>query len=1124
MTSSISPRLRASRQLILASSSALALLASMALPARAQTLPTGGVTAQGTASIGAASGGHLTITQTSPRAVVNWATFNVGSSGLVTFVQPNSSSAILNRVAANAGVSLIGGQIAGNGQVFLVNPNGVAISASGVVNTTGGFVASSLDASDSDFMAGRLNFSGAATGPGVSNAGSITAGSGGFVALIGQSASNSGTITVPLGKVGLGAAASATLDPAGTGFLQVVLPADATNAAGQALVSNSGTITAGGVVTLSAAVAANAVQQAVNMSGTIAATSVSGVSGSVTLSASPGGDMAVGGTVDVSDSSGGTGGVISIVGGGAVTETGTLNATSTNIGGRVDITGASVALTGASVDVSGTNAGGLIRIGGAFDGGAADNGSSDYQYFVTRFGALPALANATTVTVDAASSLLANGTLPYFSSPTTTPGGTIILFSTQNTSIFTSSWRAGGNDGAAAVSSWGVISNLTFSAAQPTDPYFGYVITGADTADHLFYSAKDILIADSPNSSGQSYINRSGLMRSVVDALTATITASDAITVNDGFDPSTSSGSPRFPASLNAVALDAGRAITVNGVLASYDANLTLTANDATANNYQTGDRATGSSVIDLRNASLNGGFNGGNGQQNVTISLLGGSDNAVGGLIRLPTIDGTYLSHVYGETQALNTLSISADGQGAIEFNGNVGTNLGYTGYDNGGFGAFLPSGTLTLTGALAFAADTTIASANLIWNGQNVTSAYVAAQQAAGQIIAAANGRSGFAANFTFGYPDPNQSGQLGPEYPTTAIATGTVYGPTVALPFGGQLASGSATIDGSTPNVLTITQTTEKSVINWQNFSIGSGGTVTFIQPDTSAVILNRVSASSASFASAIDGTLTSNGHVYLINPNGIAIGATGVVNTTGGFIASSGDLSLANFAAGTLSFTGATTSVANAGSITTGSGGLIALLGSTVSNSGTLTAPGGQIALAAGGSFTLGAADGSLVSLTAASPDATAADTLLSQTGTLTAMGGSVALKAESSSVALGQVLINSGNLSTQGASTTGGLHLRSGHQCRRSPGRIVRCRPERTGLWKLPVGRVWRRDQPVGRRADEPHRRLHGPGRRRRPHRRHGWNLKPDRRHFGRQRPEPGRPLTGRRGLSLWRSG
>jgi filamentous hemagglutinin family protein len=1004
----------------------LALITSLAIPqSRAQTLPTGGTVAQGTVSIGAPSGGHLTITQTTARAVVNWTGFNVGAGGVVTFAQP-TSGAILNRVAASAGQSVIDGQISGNGQVFLVNPNGVAISSTGVVNTTGGFVASSLDVSDSDFMAGTLNFSGAATGPGVSNAGSITAGSGGFVALIGQSAGNSGTITVPLGKVGLGAAASATLDLTGTGFLQVVLPADATNAAGQALVSNSGTITAGGgAVTLSAAVAANAVQQAVNMSGTISATAVSGVSGAVTLSASPGGDMAVGGTIDVSDSAGGTGGVISIVGGGAVTETGVLKATSTNTGGRVDITGASVALTGASVDVSGTNAGGLIRIGGAFDGGAADNGSSDYQYFVTRFGTLPSLANAGTVTVDAASSLQANGTLPTDPYNTGTTGGTIILFSTQNTSISTSNWRAGGINGAAEVSSWGVIGNLTFSAAQPPDSFYGYVVTGADTADHLFYSAKDILIADNPDNSGSSYINRLGLMRSIENALTATITASDAITVTGDFDPSEASGSPRFPASLSAITLDAGRAISVNGVLASDDADLTLTVNDPTANNYQPGDRATGPAVLDLRNATLNGGLSGGNGQLDITLSLLSGDDNAVGGLIRLPAIDSTLSQNSYSAQSGFNTLSIAAQGQGVIEFNGNVSSNLGYTGDGIGGGGAYLPIGTLELAGTLAFATDATIASANLIWNGQSVTSSYVASQQAAGQIIAAANGRSAFVANFTFGFPDPNQTVSAGTEYPITAIATGTVNGPTVGLPFGGQVVSGAATIDGSVPNVLTVTESTEQAVVNWQSFNIGAGGTVSFVQPDASAAILNRVAASSASFASAINGTLSANSRVYLVNPNGIAIGATGVVNTTGGFIASSGDLSLANFAAGILSFTGASAGVTNAGSITVGTGGLVALLGSTVTNSGTVTAPGGQIALAAGGGFSLGPAGGSLVTVTAASPDATSTDTLLSQTGTLTAVGGTLALKAESSALSLGQVLSNTGSLNAQGASTSGG---------------------------------------------------------------------------------------------------
>src|SRR4029077_5174078 len=97
--------------------------------------------------------------QNSNRAIVNWNSFSVGQPNSVTFAQPGSSAAILNRVTG-ATPSTIAGQVQGNGQVYLVNPNGIAITPSGSVQVGGGFVASTLGIANSDFMAGNLAFFG----------------------------------------------------------------------------------------------------------------------------------------------------------------------------------------------------------------------------------------------------------------------------------------------------------------------------------------------------------------------------------------------------------------------------------------------------------------------------------------------------------------------------------------------------------------------------------------------------------------------------------------------------------------------------------------------------------------------------------------------------------------------------------------------------------------------------------------------------------------------------------------------------------------------------------------------------------------------------------------------------
>ncbi len=73
----------------------------------------------------------------------------------------------------------------------------------------GGLVASTLDISDSDFMAGRTHFAG--SGGTVLNEGTITS-DGGFVVLMGAHVSNQGTIQARLGTVAMAAGAAVTLD------------------------------------------------------------------------------------------------------------------------------------------------------------------------------------------------------------------------------------------------------------------------------------------------------------------------------------------------------------------------------------------------------------------------------------------------------------------------------------------------------------------------------------------------------------------------------------------------------------------------------------------------------------------------------------------------------------------------------------------------------------------------------------------------------------------------------------------------------------------------------------------------------------------------------------------------
>ncbi len=261
----------------LASGAALAPMAQ----AQAQGLPTGGTVAAGTASVDTAKT-SVTVTQSSDRAVLNWDSFSVANGNIVQFNQPNAQSATLNRVNGDTS-SVIAGKISANGTIYLVNPNGIAITSTGTVQTGGSFVASSLDTSDADFMAGRGRFKGKGASRSVENAGSIKAGSGAYVALLGGAVSNSGSVVVPLGKFAMGSGEQIALDLNGGNFLQVAVPTELVTGK-RALIDNSGTITvAGGAVELKAAVLKDAVRNVINMSGSINVDSAIGDGGTIYL-------------------------------------------------------------------------------------------------------------------------------------------------------------------------------------------------------------------------------------------------------------------------------------------------------------------------------------------------------------------------------------------------------------------------------------------------------------------------------------------------------------------------------------------------------------------------------------------------------------------------------------------------------------------------------------------------------------------------------------------------------------------------------------------------------------------------------------------------------------------------
>jgi len=165
--------------------------------------PNGGNIVGGSGSINT-NGLSTTISQQTQSMAIDWNSYNLNANEKVNYLQPNSSSLSLNRILGG-NASQIHGQINANGQVILVNPNGLFFGQDAVINV-GGLIASGLDIDQVDFMNGDYIFKEVIGTDGlVVNSGIINASLGGNVALLGKSIRNEGVINARLGSVNMAA-------------------------------------------------------------------------------------------------------------------------------------------------------------------------------------------------------------------------------------------------------------------------------------------------------------------------------------------------------------------------------------------------------------------------------------------------------------------------------------------------------------------------------------------------------------------------------------------------------------------------------------------------------------------------------------------------------------------------------------------------------------------------------------------------------------------------------------------------------------------------------------------------------------------------------------------------------
>jgi filamentous hemagglutinin family protein len=274
--------------------SILTVLALALMPIHGYCLPTGEQVVEGSATFDRPTADTLNVNQATDKMVANYNSFSIAAPEAVHFIQPSSSSVALNRVVG-VDPSLILGTLTANGKIFLINPNGVMFGQGCKVDTMG-LVASTLNMSNADFMAGRYTFVG--DGGSVVNLGYLSA-PGGYVALLGSRVENKGIIEAELGSVALASGKAVTLKLDPKGLISVVIDEATISNAGNKdeAVKNSGTIKAnGGKVLLTAKTLDGVFKNAVNTSGLIEANSIGDVTGEVAVEANQ--RVVFGGTIN----------------------------------------------------------------------------------------------------------------------------------------------------------------------------------------------------------------------------------------------------------------------------------------------------------------------------------------------------------------------------------------------------------------------------------------------------------------------------------------------------------------------------------------------------------------------------------------------------------------------------------------------------------------------------------------------------------------------------------------------------------------------------------------------------------------------------------------------------------
>ncbi len=527
---------------------AVAAAAGLDLPVAtsAYANPNGAEVVHGQATLGTNAAGQLEIGNIDG-TIINWREFSIGADEATRFIQPSAQSAVLNRVVGRNPSEILG-QLSSNGRVFLINPNGMVFGPGAKIDTAG-FVASTLDITDADFLAGRLQFEG--TGGRIDNAsiqnwGMIQAGPGGEIVLIAPQVKNEGVLSVVGGQLILAAGQKVRLSSLNIDDVTIEVSAPGN----QAL--NLGRLIAerGAVGMLGAGV--------INR-GRIEANSLSrDAQGRIVLSASESLEL---GTGSVLDASGVLGGDIRLSASDTALVRGSLGATgSDGLGGNIDISAANTGVFGdVRIDASG-GGGGNGRSGGGYQGRDAD------------------IANATHTVVNSGARIAADALAAG-------DGGTVTAWADGSTrfggAISARGGAAGGNGGFVEVSGHellGFDGRVDVGAAAGSsgqillDPN-NLTITASTTTNNGELADGTILFGD--GGAADFTVSEAAL-----EALTGSIElqAQQVLTIASGATLNLTNQTAG-----ESVALRAGSTLRVNGGIFTNGADLLLSAGDVGA-------------------------------------------------------------------------------------------------------------------------------------------------------------------------------------------------------------------------------------------------------------------------------------------------------------------------------------------------------------------------------------------------------------------------------------------------------------------------------------------------------------------------------------------------------------